>query len=65
MDQEKMPWTQVCDEFPVKNMPARVGSLYMTTYIPFYVLLDKEGKILVYSGDETKIDKKLEELFGS
>lgn len=65
MDQEKMPWTQVCDEFPVKNMPARVGSLYMTTYIPFYVLLDKEGKILVYTGDENKIDEKLKEIFGS
>lgn len=65
MDQEKMPWQQVCDEFPVKNMPARVGSLYMTTYIPFYVLLDKDGKILVYSGDEKKIDDKLKEVFGS
>lgn len=65
MDMEKMPWTQVCDEFPVKNMPARVGSLYMTTYIPFYVLMDKDGKILVYSGDENKIDDKLKEIFGS
>jgi thiol-disulfide isomerase/thioredoxin len=64
MDIEKMPWTQVCDEFPVKRMPARIGSLYMTTYIPFYVLLDKEGKILVYTGDEAKIDEKLTELFG-
>lgn len=65
MDQEKMPWMQVCDEFPVKNMPAKVGSLYMTTYIPFYVLMDKDGKILVYTGDENKIDDKLKEIFGS
>ena len=65
MDVEKMPWKQVCDEFPVKNMPARVGSLYMTKYIPFYVLLDKEGKILVYSGKEEDIDNKLKEIFGS
>lgn len=65
MDQEKMPWTQVCDEFPVKNMPARVGSLYMTTYIPFYVLLDKEGKILLYTSDEKQIDEKLKEVFSS
>jgi thiol-disulfide isomerase/thioredoxin len=64
MDQEKMPWTQVCDEFPVKNMPARVGTLYMTTFIPFYVLLDKEGKILEYTGDETKIDARLAALLG-
>lgn len=65
LDQEKMPWTQVCDEFPLKNMPARVGSLYMTTFIPFYVLLDKQGKILVYTGDENKIDTKLKDIFGS
>ncbi|SDD38547.1 Thiol-disulfide isomerase or thioredoxin [Mucilaginibacter pineti] len=65
MDVEKMPWTQVCDEFPIKNMPSRIGSLYMTTYIPYYVLLDKEGKILVSSGDEKKIDEKLKEVFGS
>lgn len=65
MDMEKMPWMQVCDEFPVKNMPAKVGSLYMTHYIPFYVLLDKEGKILVYSGKEADIDRKLKEIFES
>jgi thiol-disulfide isomerase/thioredoxin len=65
MDQEKMPWTQVCDEFPVKNMPSKVGSLYMTTYIPFYVLLDKEGKVLLYTSNETEIDEKLKEVFGS
>jgi thiol-disulfide isomerase/thioredoxin len=63
MDQEKMPWTQVDDTFPKKNMPAEVGSLYMTTSIPFYVLLDKEGKILVYTNDETKIDEKLKEIY--
>lgn len=59
MDIEKMPWTQVIDEFALKNMPARVGSLYQTHFIPFYVLLDKEGKILVYSGEEKDIDSKL------
>lgn len=63
MDQEKMPWLQVCDEFPIKDFPAKVGTLYMTTYIPFYVLLDKDGKILVYTGDEAEIDKKLATLF--
>jgi thiol-disulfide isomerase/thioredoxin len=64
MDVEKMPWMQVDDTFPKKNMPAEVGSLYMTTYIPFYVLLDKEGKILVYTDNEAKIDEKLKEIYG-
>ncbi|MBL4676814.1 MAG: AhpC/TSA family protein [Mucilaginibacter sp.] len=63
MDDEKMPWNQVIDRFSRKNMPADVGSLYMTTFIPFYVLLDKEGKILAYTGDEAKIESKLNELF--
>jgi thiol-disulfide isomerase/thioredoxin len=65
MDAEKMPWQQVCDEFPKKNMPSRVGTLYMTQYIPFYVLLDKEGRILVYSGKEEDILQKLEQIFRS
>jgi thiol-disulfide isomerase/thioredoxin len=65
MDQEKMPWLQVIDEFPVKNMPAKVGSLYMTSYIPFYVLLDQDGKIVLYTDKENKIDDKLKEIFGS
>jgi thiol-disulfide isomerase/thioredoxin len=64
MDEEKMPWTQIKDEFP-KRMPGKVSSLYMTSFIPFYVLLDKEGKILVYSGDEAKIDEKLKEIYGN
>lgn len=64
MDQEQMPWTQVDDEFPIKHMPAKVASNYMTTFIPFYVLLDKEGKILVYTGDKAKIDEKLKEIYG-
>lgn len=59
MDQEKMPWTQVCDEFPVKNMPARVGTLYQTPSLPCYVLLDKNGKILLHTINEKEIDDKL------
>ena len=63
MDIEKMPWVQVDDNFYKKNMPAQVGSLYMVGAIPFYVLLDKEGKILVYTDDEAKIDAKLKEIY--
>jgi thiol-disulfide isomerase/thioredoxin len=65
LDVEQMPWTQVADEFPVKNMPARVISKYKHGSIPLYVLLDKEGKILVKSGDKSEIDHKLAELLGS
>lgn len=64
MDIDKMPWHQVCDEFPIKNRLSKVNALYMTPYIPFYVLLDKDGNILVYSGKEGDIDKKLKQIFG-
>ena len=64
MDKEQMPWLQVCDEFPIQYMPAKVGTLYMTTYIPFYILLDKEGKIILYTSSEKEIDAKLVQLFG-
>jgi thiol-disulfide isomerase/thioredoxin len=62
MDAEKMPWIQVIDEFPVKNMPARIATLYMTHFIPFYVLLDKDGKIILYTDNEEEISQKIKEL---
>lgn len=65
LDVEKLPWPQVADEFPVKNMPARIGSLYKTPYLPCYVLLDKEGKIILHNATEEEIGQKLEQLLGS
>lgn len=62
LDQEKMPWIQVMDEFPVKHMPARVISDYEAPYLPFYLLLDKAGKIILRSGEEKEVDAKLAEL---
>lgn len=62
LDQEQMPWIQVADEFPVKNRTARVISQYEAPFLPFYILLDKEGKILVRSGEEKDIDQKLKAL---
>lgn len=63
LEEEKMPWLQVADEFPIKNTPARVATLYMIPYLPTYILLDKEGKVIVYNGGEQEIDKKLNEIF--
>lgn len=64
MKEENMPWPQVADDFPVKNMPARVAELYMIPYLPTYVLLDKEGKIILHNASEEEISKKLTEIFG-
>lgn len=65
LDVEKLPWPQVADEFPLKNMPARVISLYKAPYLPSYVLLDKEGKIILHNATEEEISQKLEQLLGS
>lgn len=65
IQEEKMPWMQVADEFPVKNMPARVAELYMIPYLPTYVLIDQKGKIVLHGGSEEEITNKLKEIFGS
>ncbi|MDR6784486.1 thiol-disulfide isomerase/thioredoxin [Pedobacter africanus] len=63
MEEEKMDWIQVADDFPVKNMPARIASRFKSPTIPQYVLLDKEGRILVVTNHKEDIDRKLNELF--
>src|SRR5690606_13098994 len=40
LEEEKMPWIQVADDFPIKNMPARIATQYVIPYLPTYVLLD-------------------------
>ncbi len=63
LDKEQMPWIQVLDEFPADNKPAWVTELFGSKTLPFYVLLDKEGKVILASGDKEVIRKKVEELF--
>jgi len=65
LQQEKMPWLQVVDEFPEKFAPSVVGNLYEVKFLPFYVLLDKAGKILVYSGNEQEVEAQLDKVLGS
>ena len=58
-----MSWTQVKDDFSVKDEKGgRVLSLYPSPTIPFYVLINKEGKIVMSTGDETKISDKITQL---
>lgn len=63
LDDEQMAWIQVADDFPVKNMPARIAELYMIPYLPTYVLLDKEGKIILHNASEQEISEKLKEIY--
>ncbi len=61
LDTEKMPWTQVIDEFPSKTGPAIVAALYPSRYIPYYVLIGKKGEIVIATEDEQAVTKKIEE----
>ncbi|MGZ3755708.1 MAG: redoxin family protein [Mucilaginibacter sp.] len=63
LDQEKMPWMQVIDELPSTGGPAIVGELYGVHFIPYFVLLNKKGEVIIASGDEKLITKKIEEIF--
>jgi len=46
LDEDQLPWVNVIDEFPIKNRPSRVGTLYAVHYIPAYFLLDKDGTMI-------------------
>ncbi len=59
LDVEQLPWIQVADDFPVKNMPARVAELYMIPHLPTYVLLDKEGRVILHEATKAQIDDRL------
>ncbi len=63
LDQEKMPWTQVIDEFPSKASSAIVGDLYGVKALPFFVLLNEKGEVIVASSDEEIMTKKIDEIF--
>lgn len=63
LDMEKMPWLQVADDFPVKNRPARIATLYDIPSLPTYVLLDKAGKILVHTTSKEDVDAELKRIF--
>ena len=62
LDKEKMPWVQVIDEYSSAHSKGKVSELFPSRNIPFYVLLDKEGKVLLASGDEEAMNKKIAEV---
>jgi thiol-disulfide isomerase/thioredoxin len=62
LDKEKMPWTQVIDEYPSKYSTAIVSDLYGVRIYPFFVLLNKKGEVIISSGDERIVTKKIEEI---
>jgi thiol-disulfide isomerase/thioredoxin len=62
LNREQMPWMQVIDEFPKSDGPSRIGILYGLQSLPTYVLLDKEGKVLISTGSKETLTKKIEKV---
>lgn len=63
LNKEQMPWVQVIDEFSSENEPALVAELFGSKMLPFYVLLNKEGKVVLASEEKEIMRKKIEEIF--
>lgn len=62
LSDEKLPWLQVLDG-TLGHKEKRVGELYDVLYVPTFVLLDKEGKIVVRAHMEKEdLIKQVEEI---
>lgn len=59
LKEEQMPWIQVTDDFPVERMPARIATLYKVPVLPSYVLLDPEGRIVLYRASKDEITAEI------
>ncbi len=59
---DKLPWVQVIDEFPVKYKPARVCTLYGIHYLPTTILIDRDGKIVAKNLHDQEIEDTLAKL---
>lgn len=52
LDEERLPWPQVIDE--IEKGRSRVGGLYHVLAVPMFVVVDKEGKIVLRAHMEKK-----------
>ena len=52
LDEERLPWPQGIDE--IEKGRSRVGGLYHVLAVPMFVVVDKEGKIVVRAHMEKK-----------
>ena len=52
LDEERLPWPLVIDE--IEKGRSRVGGLYHVLAVPMFVVVDKEGKIVVRAHMEKK-----------
>jgi thiol-disulfide isomerase/thioredoxin len=62
LKQEQMPWIQVVDSFPSPGQSGYVSDLFGIRLIPHYILLDKDGKVLLGTGNSEAIREKIRSL---
>ena len=65
MGQEQMPWKQVLDTYSGTGNYSDVAGGYGVEYIPYLLLLDKEGKTIAIKPEPHTLDKQLKKLFGN
>jgi hypothetical protein len=58
-----MPWVQVIDKFPGVHERAVVAEMYQINALPYYVLIDKEGRLMLATDSAIEMRKKVDELF--
>jgi peroxiredoxin len=61
---EKMPWIQAIDSFPSLHQPAFVSEMFGIKLIPHYILLDKDGKVKLATGDVEAMKETIHTLLG-
>lgn len=64
LEEDKLPWLQVIDEFPVPHTPAKVATLYAIPYLPTLMLIDPDGKIVGKAKDKHELKTWLDERLG-
>lgn len=62
IEEDKTEWIHVIDEFPVKNRPARVATLYAIPYLPSYYLIGPDG-VMIGRMEKPELKEKLKEIF--
>lgn len=63
MEQEQMPWPQVVDTYEEEAASAKVAGIYGIQYIPYVLLVDKEGKLLSINPSAETVEQKLKKIF--
>jgi len=65
MAQEQMPWRQVLDSYSGTGNFSDVAGRYGIEFIPYTLLLDKEGIVLAVNPEPRALDKQLKKIFGN